>query len=336
MNSQPLPPLKVRLAAPRGFCAGVERAIQAVEETLAQFGAPVFVRHEIVHNRTVVERLSALGAIFINELDQISDPTRPVITSAHGIPQAVKDQAQKHNLLHLDATCPLVEKVHARVRHATTQGYCVLLIGHPEHPEIIGTLGQAPKGPVLLVSNTQEAKTITPPQDKPLAWASQTTLSVSDTADIVKILHNRFPNIVSPKKDDICYATSNRQAAVAKIAPKCDLFLVIGSQNSSNSRRLVEVALDNSCPEARLIDSATDLTLPLDKSVQCLGLTAGASAPESLVAQTLNQLAQHHTLEVQEQDHQPETVQFKAPKLKVPKRNPAGTPVSVKPTATGK
>ena len=328
MKNTTKPPLKVLLAAPRGFCAGVERAVQAVEEALNQFGAPVFVRHEIVHNRKVVEELSARGAIFVEELNQINDSSRPVITSAHGIPQAVKDEAQKRKLLHLDATCPLVEKVHARVRHATAQGYIVLLIGHPNHPEIIGTLGQAPKNSVLLVSTQQDAKTITPPTNTKLAWASQTTLSVSDTAEIVKILQQRFPSIVSPKKDDICYATSNRQTAVAELAPHCDLFLVLGSQNSSNSRRLVEVARASGSPKAQLIDGPNNLTLPLPTSVQCLGLTAGASAPESLITETLSQLATHHTLEVQEQDHEKETIRFKPPK---PATTSANTPKN-KPT----
>ena len=309
------PPLTVHLAAPRGFCAGVERAVQTVESALAEFGAPVFVRHEIVHNRKVVEELSAKGAVFIQELDQVSDPSRPVITSAHGIPQAVKQDAIKRKLLHFDATCPLVEKVHARVRHATAKGFVVLLIGHANHPEIIGTLGQAPQGSVLLVSTSEQARALVPPAGKPLAWASQTTLSVSDTAEIVAILQERFPAIERPKQDDICYATANRQAAVAALAPQCDLFLVIGSENSSNSRRLVEVARTSGCASARLLDKAENLDLPLASNIRSLGLTAGASAPESLVAETLEGLARHYDLEIQEQDHTPEQVYFKPPKM---------------------
>ncbi len=280
------PPLTLLLAAPRGFCAGVDRAIRIVEEALGRFGAPVYVRHEIVHNRHVVDALRAKGAVFVEELDEIPDDGRPVIFSAHGVARAVVSEALRRRMLTLDATCPLVTKVHREVERNHRHGRHLLLIGHAGHPEVVGTMGQLPEGAVTLVQSVAEAEQVAPPPG-PLAWSSQTTLSVDDTAGIVAVLAARFPGIAGPGKDDICYATSNRQAAVkAVVARGASAVLVVGAPNSSNSVRLAEVA-EQAGARARLIQQATELDPAWLEGCRVLGLTAGASAPESLVEEVV-------------------------------------------------
>ncbi|MGR4000979.1 MAG: 4-hydroxy-3-methylbut-2-enyl diphosphate reductase [Alphaproteobacteria bacterium] len=310
-----MPNLRILLASPRGFCAGVERAINAVEDALQHFGAPVYVRHEIVHNQRVVQNLARKGAVFINELNQ-APKNKPVITSAHGIPQNVAKNAQKHNLIHIDATCPLVEKVHSEVRRHVAQGRQVILIGHQNHPEVTGTLGQTPIGSVLLVETHSDCQKIQPNNPNQLAWATQTTLSVRDTAEMIQILKSRFPKIQGPKKSDICYATENRQSAVALLAPQCQLFIVIGSANSSNSQRLVEVAKSSGCPQAIRIENAEHLPPITElKKIQTLGLTAGASAPEELIQEVLASLAQNFNLSIHKQNAEEEDVRFQPPRI---------------------
>ncbi len=276
------PQLTVLLAAPRGFCAGVDRAIQIVERAIERFGAPVYVRHEIVHNRHVVERLEALGAVFVEELDQCP-ADRPVVFSAHGVPKSVPVEAERREMIFVDATCPLVSKVHVEAERLFDQGCEVVLIGHAGHPEVIGTMGQLPAGAIRLIETVADAEAFVPADPGKLAFVTQTTLSVDDTADIVAALQARFPDIKAPHKEDICYATTNRQAAVKEMAEKCDVVFVIGAPNSSNSVRLVEVALKAGAPRARLVSSAADVAWEELDGVETVGITAGASAPEDLV-----------------------------------------------------
>ncbi|HEX6830392.1 MAG TPA: 4-hydroxy-3-methylbut-2-enyl diphosphate reductase, partial [Methyloceanibacter sp.] len=276
-------PLTIYVAAPRGFCAGVDRAIQIVELALAKYGAPVYVRHEIVHNRHVVEALKAKGAIFVEELDEIPDTRAPVIFSAHGVPKSVPEAAEARNLFYLDATCPLVSKVHIEAERHHEAGREVLLIGHAGHPEVLGTMGQLPEGSVHLIETIDDALAFTPKDPDALAYTTQTTLSVDDTRAIAEVLKGRFPHMVGPRKDDICYATTNRQEAVKRIAPLCHRLIVVGSPNSSNSLRLVEVAERAGCPRAMLVQSAAEIDWDDFIGIGSLGITAGASAPEVLV-----------------------------------------------------
>ena len=306
------PPLKVLIAAPRGFCAGVDRAIQIVELALERFGAPVYVRHEIVHNRFVVDRLKKMGAIFVDELDEVPDD-RPVVFSAHGVPKSVPATARDRGLTYVDATCPLVSKVHRQAERLIGDGNHILFIGHSGHPEVIGTFGQVPEGSITLVETVDDARTIEPKDPARLAFLTQTTLSVDDTAAIVEALKDRFPNIRTPRSEDICYATSNRQAAVKAIAPECDRMLVIGSPNSSNSLRLAEVAERLDVP-ARLIDRASQIDWDWLGRPKTLGITAGASAPELLVREVVDALAQRFEITEEIADHTPERMVFKLPR----------------------
>ena len=277
------PPIILYLAAPRGFCAGVDRAIQIVELALKRYGPPVYVRHEIVHNRFVVDGLKAKGAVFVEELDEIPPGDHPVVFSAHGVPKAVPAEAATRKMFYLDATCPLVSKVHVEAERLYGLGHEIVLIGHAGHPEVIGTMGQLPGGAVRLVETAQDARQFAPRAEGRLAYITQTTLSVDDTTEIVGILKQRFPGIVGPHKDDICYATTNRQAAVKAIAPKCQRLIVVGSPNSSNSRRLVEDAERAGCPKAMLVQGAAEIPWAEFEGVASVGITAGASAPEVLV-----------------------------------------------------
>ncbi len=310
------PSLNVVLAGPRGFCAGVDRAIRVVEEALRRYGAPVYVRHEIVHNRTVVEDLEAQGAVFVEELDEVPAEGH-VVFSAHGVPKSVPAEAQRRNLLYFDATCPLVSKVHREAeRHFAgggAQQRHILMIGHAGHPEVVGTMGQLPPGSVSLVQDTEDARTVVPDDPNRLAFITQTTLSVDDTAEIVGVLRARFPAIEGPKHEDICYATTNRQAAVKAVAPECDLVVVIGSPNSSNSQRLREVAERAGARRAILLPRADQLDWSALDGVRRLGLTAGASAPESLVQELLGRLGERFALEIEERRVTQEDVVFKLP-----------------------
>ncbi len=281
------PPLTLLIAAPRGFCAGVDRAIQIVEQALQKFGAPVYVRHEIVHNRYVVDSLKAKGAIFVKELDDIPETTQPVIFSAHGVAKAVPAKAQSRNMFVLDATCPLVSKVHMEAARHHEQGREIILVGHRGHPEVIGTMGQLPEGAVRLIETAEDARSFAPSDAGKLAYVTQTTLSVDDTAEIVDILRARFPSIAGPVKEDICYATTNRQHAVKAIAGRADAMLVVGSPKSSNSLRLVEVAERSGCPLSMLIERADQIAWPQFESARTVGLTAGASAPEVIVDEVI-------------------------------------------------
>ena len=313
---QPRPDLLVVLAGPRGFCAGVDRAIRVVEEALRRYGAPVYVRHEIVHNRTVVEALEAQGAVFVEELDEVPADAH-VVFSAHGVPKSVPTEARRRNLSYFDATCPLVSKVHREAeRHYAGGGpgaRHILMIGHAGHPEVVGTMGQLPPGSVTLVQDTAGAETVTPADPGRLAFITQTTLSVDDTADIVATLRRRFPAIEGPKHEDICYATTNRQAAVKAIAPQCDLVVVIGSPNSSNSLRLREVAERGGAARAILLPRADQLDWSALDGVRRLGITAGASAPESLVQELLGRLGERYALRIEERQVTQEDVVFKLP-----------------------
>ena len=306
------PPLKVLIAAPRGFCAGVDRAIQIVELALERFGAPVYVRHEIVHNRFVVERLRSLGAVFVDELDEVPDD-RPVVFSAHGVPKSVPAEAQSRGLAYVDATCPLVSKVHRQAQRLIEEGRHILFIGHAGHPEVIGTFGQVPQGAITLVETVQDAERVAVPDDASLAFLTQTTLSVDDTAAIVEALKRRFPAIRAPRSEDICYATSNRQSAVKAIAPECDRMLVIGAPNSSNSLRLAEVA-QRMGVSARLIERAADIDWDWLGEPRTIGLTAGASAPEVLVREVVDALAERFDVTEEIADHSPERMIFKLPR----------------------
>ena len=306
------PPLRVLIAAPRGFCAGVDRAIQIVELALERFGAPVYVRHEIVHNRFVVDRLRDMGAVFVDELDEVPDD-RPVVFSAHGVPKSVPASAQMRGLTYVDATCPLVSKVHRQAERLLDEGRHILFIGHAGHPEVIGTFGQVPEGAITLVENESDARTIAIDDPGNLAFLTQTTLSVDDTAAIVDILTSRFPEIRAPRSEDICYATSNRQAAVKAIAPSCERMLVIGAPNSSNSLRLAEVAERMGVP-SRLIERASDIEWDWLGEPSTVGLAAGASAPELLVREVVDALARRIEVTEEIADHNPERMVFKLPR----------------------
>jgi 4-hydroxy-3-methylbut-2-en-1-yl diphosphate reductase len=307
-------PLTIYLAAPRGFCAGVDRAIQIVELALAKYGAPVYVRHEIVHNRHVVESLKAKGAIFVEELDEIPDTEAPVIFSAHGVPKSVPAAAATRNLFYLDATCPLVSKVHIEAERHHAVGREVLLIGHAGHPEVLGTMGQLPEGSVHLIETIADARAFTPKNEDALAYTTQTTLSVDDTRAIVEVLQERFPRITGPRKDDICYATTNRQDAVKRIASACDRLIVVGSPNSSNSVRLVEVAKRAGCPRAMLVQSAGEIDWNEFIGIRSVGITAGASAPEVLVDEIIDAFKARFAAHVESVVTAEENVAFKLPR----------------------
>ena len=306
------PPLTLLIAAPRGFCAGVDRAIRIVELAIERFGPPVYVRHEIVHNKFVVDDLKARGAVFVKELDEVPDGV-PVVFSAHGVPKIVPATAEQRGLAYVDATCPLVSKVHRQAERHVEQGRHILFVGHAGHPEVIGTFGQVPEGRMTLVETAVDAERIDPPQGRPLAYLTQTTLSVDDTAEIVAILSRRFPGIQGPKSEDICYATSNRQAAVKEIARQCDAVLVIGAANSSNSVRLREVA-EREGVTARLVARADDIDFAWLKGVRTLGITAGASAPEVLVREVVDWLSDHFEVEEQQSSGVEERMVFKLPR----------------------
>jgi len=292
------PPLQVLLCSPRGFCAGVVRAIDSVEQALKRYGAPVYVRHEIVHNRYVVEGLKAKGAIFVEELDEIPETNAPVIFSAHGVPKSIPAESQRRNFFALDATCPLVTKVHREAEIHHKRGREIVLIGHTGHPEVVGTLGQLPADAIKLVQTVEDAEVFQPRDVNQLAYVTQTTLSLDDTADIVAVLKRRFPNIVAPHKEDICYATTNRQEAVKRVAPQVDALVVVGAPNSSNSRRLQEVAERAGCRYSVLVQRASDIDWSKFENIRTLGVTAGASAPEVLVEEILDAFAERYTLQV--------------------------------------
>jgi 4-hydroxy-3-methylbut-2-enyl diphosphate reductase len=306
------PPLNVLIAAPRGFCAGVDRAIQIVELALKRFGPPVYVRHEIVHNRFVVDRLKKMGAVFVDELGEVPDD-RPVVFSAHGVPKSVPAEARDRGLAFVDATCPLVSKVHRRAERLIEAGRHILFIGHAEHPEVIGTFGQVPEGTVTLIETLGDVASLEPTDPHNLAFLTQTTLSVDDTAAIVAALQKRFPAILAPRNEDICYATSNRQAAVKAIAGRCERMLVIGAPNSSNSLRLVEVAERAGTP-ARLIQRAGDIDWKWIGEPRSIGITAGASAPEVLVREVVDALAERFEITEEEAEHLAEGLTFKLPR----------------------
>jgi 4-hydroxy-3-methylbut-2-enyl diphosphate reductase len=308
------PALTVRLATPRGFCAGVDRAIQIVERAIEKYGAPVYVRHEIVHNRHVVERLKAMGAVFVKELDDCPDD-RPVVFSAHGVPKSVPATAKAREMLFLDATCPLVSKVHVEAERHHAAGRHIILIGHAGHPEVVGTMGQLPAGAISLIETVADAEAFQRPGDTPLAYATQTTLSVDDTAEVLAILKRRFPELPDPHKEDICYATTNRQEAVKRLGQGCDLVLVVGSKNSSNSVRLVEVAMRAGARDARLVDDAGQVDWSWLDGVSTLGITAGASAPERLIEELVEAVRARFDAEVVEDGGERETVTFKLPRI---------------------
>ena len=305
--------LKIYLASPRGFCAGVDRAIEIVKKSIDKFGSPVYVRHEIVHNKHVVESLKKIGAIFVEEISEIKDKSRPVIFSAHGVPKKVPKEAEELNMKYVDATCPLVSKVHREAENMHKNGYHIILIGHKGHPEVIGTMGQIPEHGITLVETVEDVKKIIFKKEEKLAFITQTTLSVDDTKEIIECLKKRFPKISEPKKEDICYATTNRQAAVKKIAKLCDMFFVIGSRNSSNSKRLVEVASKAGCNESELIHSESEI--PLDKIGKCktIGISSGASAPEIIVQDFINKIKEKYEVQIEEVEIVKENVFFKIP-----------------------
>ncbi len=307
------PSLTVLLAKPRGFCAGVERAIHIVEAARDLYDEPVYVRHEIVHNRNVVERLEAEGAIFVDELDEVPDGA-PVVFSAHGVPKAVVAEAGSRGLRYIDATCPLVSKVHREAERHYEAGREIILVGHAGHPEVIGTMGQLPEGGVLLVESVEDAETVSPAHPERLAYITQTTLSVDDCADVIAVLQRRFPGIRGPHREDICYATTNRQKAVKLIAAGCEALIVVGAPNSSNSLRLVEVARSAGCPRAFLVERAADIDWPALGPVRRIGLTAGASAPEVLVQEVLRALDARFDVTVEEVEGPDEAVRFNLPR----------------------
>ena len=306
--------LKILLSAPRGFCAGVERAIEIVEKSIEKYGSPVYVRHEIVHNKYVVDGLKKKGAIFVEELEEIKDKSRPVIFSAHGVPKKVPEEAKNFKMTYVDATCPLVSKVHREAENLKKAGYHLILIGHKNHPEVIGTMGQLPIGSIDLVQNEDDAKKYQNRSDRQIAFVTQTTLSVDDTKDIIGILKERFPNIKEPMKEDICYATTNRQLAVKNIAKSCDMFFIIGSRNSSNSVRLVEVAKKSGCAKAFLIHSQSIIPFDEIEKSNTIGVSSGASAPEILVENFINDLKNKFTISIDEVEIIKEDVVFKIPK----------------------
>ena len=304
--------IKIFLAAPRGFCAGVDRAIEIVKKTLNKYGSPVYVRHEIVHNKNVVENLKNLGAIFVEEISEIKDKSRPVIFSAHGVPKSVPEEANLEKIFYIDATCPLVSKVHRETEQLYKRGFDIVLIGHKNHPEVIGTMGQLPSGSIKLIEKKDEIKNLN--FSKPLAYVTQTTLSVDDTKEIIDALKNKFPDIKGPIKEDICYATTNRQAAVKKIAPNCEMFFVIGSRNSSNSARLVEVAKKSGCKNSELIFYGKKAPLDKIKNCKTIGLSSGASAPEELVQNFISEIKNDMDVLIEEVVTANEKVVFKLPK----------------------
>ena len=307
--------LKIYLASPRGFCAGVKRAIEIVERSISKFGAPVYVRHEIVHNKQVVEELKKKGAIFIDELSDVKNADRPVIFSAHGVPKSVPEEAKLKKLSYVDATCPLVSKVHRESEQLHKNGYEILLIGHKNHPEVIGTMGQLPKGSIKLIETKTDAETLNPKNfNKPLAYITQTTLSVDDTSEIIDSLKKKFPKIKGPIKEDICYATTNRQSAVKKIASSCDMFFIIGSRNSSNSVRLVEVAKKAGCDNSHLMHSEQEIPYSEIDNCNTIGVSSGASAPEKLVQSLINNIKKDRKVSIQEVIVAEEKVIFKLPK----------------------
>ena len=307
--------IKIFLAAPRGFCAGVVRAIDIVEKALDKYGKPVYVRHEIVHNKHVVDDLKKKGAIFVEELNEIEDHSRPVIFSAHGVPKSVPEEAASKKIFHIDATCPLVTKVHREAEFNFKNGYYIFLIGHKNHPEVLGTMGQLPKGSIKLIETHADAQNINEEEiNKPTSYVTQTTLSVDDAKDIIEVLKNKFPKIKSPIKEDICYATTNRQEAVKKIAPMCDMFFVVGSENSSNSQRLVEVAKKSGCTNSELITFSEKLPIDLIIKSEKIGITSGASAPEQLVQNFINEIKKHCKVLIEEVVLTKESVTFKLPK----------------------
>ena len=305
--------IKILLSAPRGFCAGVERAIEIVKKSIKKYGAPVYVRHEIVHNKYVVDSLREIGAIFVEELEEIQDKSRPVIFSAHGVPKNVSEQADKYKMEYIDATCPLVSKVHREAENLYKAGYHIVLIGHNNHPEVIGTMGQLPDGTIDLIQDEHDVELYELDQNKKIAYVTQTTLSVDDTKNIIKALKKKYPEIKEPFKEDICYATTNRQAAVKNIAKQCDMFFVLGSRNSSNSVRLVEVAEQSGCPHSELIHSESDI--PFDKIQSCntIGISSGASAPEVLVENFINKLKSKFKIKIEEVEIIKENIVFKVP-----------------------
>ena len=305
--------IKILLSAPRGFCAGVERAIEIVEQSIQKYGAPVYVRHEIVHNKFVVDDLKKKGAIFVEELEEIQDRSRPVIFSAHGVPKKIPDDAKNYKMTYVDATCPLVSKVHREAENLYKSGYHIILIGHKNHPEVIGTMGQLPKGSIDLIQNEDEAKNYQNINKRKIAFVTQTTLSVDDTKDIIKILKSRFKDIREPLKEDICYATTNRQMAVKNIAKDCDMFFVIGSRNSSNSVRLVEVAKKSGCMNSMLIHSKSEIPYDAIQNSNVIGISSGASAPEILVENFINELKNRFTIKIDEVEIIKENVVFKIP-----------------------
>ena len=307
--------IKILLASPRGFCAGVDRAIEIVKKSINKYGAPVYVRHEIVHNKHVVESLKKIGAIFVEELEEIEDKTRPVIFSAHGVPKSVPQEAKLKNLSFVDATCPLVSKVHRESEQLHKKGFEILLIGHKNHPEVIGTMGQLPPGSIKLIETKKDAEALEINKfKKPLAYITQTTLSVDDTAEIIDYLKKKFPNIKGPIKEDICYATTNRQAAVKKIASRCDIFFVVGSRNSSNSVRLVEVAKKAGCKNSQLMHSEKEIPFEEISNSNTIGISSGASAPEKLVQTLLDNIKKERKVSIEEVVVAEEKVVFKLPK----------------------
>ena len=305
--------IKILLAAPRGFCAGVDRAIEIVKKSIDKYGAPVYVRHEIVHNKHVVESLKKIGAVFVEELSEIEDKTRPVIFSAHGVPKSVPNEAETLKMTYVDATCPLVSKVHREAENLHKSGNHIILIGHKNHPEVIGTIGQLPKGSIDLIESIDDVKKYENDKNS-LAYVTQTTLSVDDTRDIIKSLKEKFPNIREPQKEDICYATTNRQSAVKNIAKLCEMFFVIGSRNSSNSVRLVEVAKNSGCEKSTLIHSES--VAPFEEIDKCstIGISSGASAPEVLVDNFISSLKDKYEVEIEEVEIIKEDIVFKVPK----------------------
>ena len=306
--------LKILLSAPRGFCAGVERAIEIVEKSIQKYGAPVYVRHEIVHNKYVVDDLKNKGAVFVEELEEIEDKSRPVIFSAHGVPKKIPDDAKNYKMTYVDATCPLVSKVHREAENLNKAGYHIILIGHQNHPEVIGTMGQLPAGTIDLIQNEHEAINYKNKSNKKIAFVTQTTLSLDDTQEIIKILKKNFPAIREPSKEDICYATTNRQMAVKNIAKECDMFFVIGSRNSSNSVRLVEVAKKSGCINSILIHSESKIPYEQIQNSNTIGISSGASAPEILVKNFINDLKNRFTISIDEVEIIKENIVFKIPK----------------------
>ena len=305
--------LKILLSAPRGFCAGVERAIEIVEKSIQKYGAPVYVRHEIVHNKHVVDNLKSKGAVFVEELEEIKDKSRPVIFSAHGVPKKIPEDASNYEMTYVDATCPLVSKVHREAENLFKAGYHIILIGHKNHPEVIGTMGQLEQGSIDLIQNEEEAKNYKMESDKKIAYITQTTLSVDDTKEIINVLKKKFPNLREPMKEDICYATTNRQMAVKQIAKNCDMFFVIGSRNSSNSVRLVEVARKSGCENSQLIHSESQIPFEEIENCKTIGISSGASAPEVLVENFINELKTKFLITIDEIEIIKENVVFKVP-----------------------